>query len=289
MGAPDPTGQDWTDDEIDLIVADYMEMLSLELAGRQFVKAHRNAALQERTRRSRGSIEFKHQNISAALLKLGLPWIVGYKPMWNFQRRLVDGIERFIERRPDTLDVGVLLARKAERTSRGVAEEEALFIEMPPPLAAKDVEIPEALDRLVRRFDPAARDARNRVLGKRGEERIYLHERASLKTAGRDDLARRVKWVSEELGDGAGYDILSFDATGRERLLEVKTTVGHATTPFFLSESERSFSDERPDAFRLVRLYDFARVPRAFELKPPLASCVLLTPTNYRASFGSHD
>ena len=52
-----PAGSDWLDREIDLIVADYFDMLSLELAGRAFVKAQRNAALQELTGRSRGSIE----------------------------------------------------------------------------------------------------------------------------------------------------------------------------------------------------------------------------------------
>jgi hypothetical protein len=84
MSTADPTGTDWTDREIDLIVADYFDMLRLELAGQSYVKAHRNAALQELTRRSRGSIERKHQNISAVLVKLGMPWISGYKPLANY-------------------------------------------------------------------------------------------------------------------------------------------------------------------------------------------------------------
>lgn len=103
--------------------------------------------------------------------------------------------------------------------------------------------------------------------------------------AGRADLAGKVRWISEEDGDGAGFDVLSFNNDGRERCIEVKTTVGHLTTPFYLSENERAFSVERPDAFRLLRLYDFGRDPRAFELAPPLDSCLILKPTNYRASF----
>jgi hypothetical protein len=139
---------------------------------------------------------------------------------------------------------------------------------------------------LVRKFDPAARDARNRDLGRRGEERVVFSERARLSELGRDDLARKVRWVSEEDGDGAGFDILSFDGRGRERLLEVKTTTGHQTTPFFLTENERLLSIERPEAFRLVRLYDFVRTPKAFELVPPLEDSVMLRPVNYRAEFG---
>lgn len=94
-----------------------------------------------------------------------------------------------------------------------------------------------------------------------------------------------MRWVSAEDGDGAGYDIRSFDPAGAERLIEVKTTTGHKQTPFFISENERAFSEERPDAFRLVRLFDFARQPRAFELTPPLDEAVLLKAATWRAQF----
>ena len=63
--------RDWTAEEVGLIVADYVDMLRLDPAGQEFVKAERNRALQERLNgRNRISIEFKHQNISAVLLDL---------------------------------------------------------------------------------------------------------------------------------------------------------------------------------------------------------------------------
>lgn len=274
----DPTGLDWSDREIDLIVADYFDMLRMERAGQPYVKAERNRSLQELTHRSRGSIEFKHQNISAVLLKLGMDWISGYKPMANFQKSLISGIEHYLVHRTD------VLLPPAPAPIRGVAEDEVLFFEAPPKVTVTSPE-PESLTRLVRKFDPAARDAQNRALGKRGEERAFFSERSRLKAEGRTDLASKVRWISEEEGDGAGYDILSFDAKGMERLLEVKTTVGSDTTPFFLSENERLLSTERPAEFRLLRLYDFNRKPRAFELLPPLEHAVILEPTIYRASF----
>ena len=274
----DLAGSDWTDREVDLIVADYFDMLSLELRGEPFVKAQRNAALQDLTGRSRGSIEFKHQNISAVLLRLGMPWVRGYKPMANFQRALVDGVERYLAARPAVFEEPIPIAAVT-----GFGESEPLFFE-PPPTAGSEP-MPPPLERIVRKFDPALRDARNRALGKRGEERILLHEQAGLRAAGRADLARAVRWVAEEDGDGAGYDIRSFDLSGRERLIEVKTTVGTSTTPFFLTENERAFAEERPDAFRIARLYDFARQPRAFELAPPLEACVMLRPAVWRAGF----
>ena len=111
-----------------------------------------------------------------------------------------------------------------------------------------------------------------------------MHEQSELRTAGRDDLARKVEWTSEVRGDGAGYDIRSFEPNGNERLIEVKTTNGPAKTPFFLSENERAFSDERADAFRLLRLYGFIEKPCAFELRPPLSERLALNPVSYRAN-----
>jgi hypothetical protein len=280
MAEIDPTGSDWSDREIDLIVADYFDMLQLERLGQPYVKAERNRALQELTGRSRGSIEFKHQNISAVLyFKLGLDWITGYKPMANYQKALLGGIERYIDS-----NAGIFVTSPAT-VLEGVAEEGELFLEEPPQVT-QPVADPEPLVRLIRKFDPAARDARNRTLGKSGEERAYFSERARLKAQGRDDLAKKVRWVSEEDGDGAGYDILSFTATGARRLLEVKTTVGSQTTPFYLTENERLLSAECPDEFRLLRLYEFSRRPKAFQLAPPLESSVILSPANYKASFG---
>ncbi len=283
MNSGDPTGTDWTEREIDLIVADYFDMLRLELLRQPYVKAHRNRALQDLIGRSKGSIEFKHQNISAVLQVLGEPWIAGYKPRANFQRALVDGVERYLDR-PNAL----VRDAEAEKRVLEVAAESELYIE-PPPVVTLDTVTDagsEAINRLIRKFDAATRDARNRQLGHSGEERILRNEHARLIGAGREDLARKVRWVSEEDGDGAGYDILSFDAdTKCERLLEVKTTKGGQKTPFYLTENERLLSTERPNEFRLVRLYDFARTPRVFELAPPLEESVMLRPTTYRASF----
>src|ERR1700722_8411543 len=101
MSSADPTGKDWTPQEIDLIVADYFDMLSMELARHGYVKTQHNAELQRLTGRSHSSIEFKHQNISAVLLRLGMPWILGYKPMANFQNALIDGIDRYLGAKGD--------------------------------------------------------------------------------------------------------------------------------------------------------------------------------------------
>lgn len=138
---------------------------------------------------------------------------------------------------------------------------------------------------IARKFDVAARDERNRALGRAGEERVLTHERAVLKSAGRDDLARKVRWVSEEDGDGAGYDIASFTPDGRPRLIEVKTTNGWERTPFHITRNELAVAEDRRSEWSLLRLWNFAREPKAFALHPPLDAQVSLTATSFQASF----
>jgi len=162
----------WNDTEIDLIVADYFAMLADELGGEDFNKAEHNRALQDIIPRSRGSIEFKHQNISAVLLGLGQPWIEGYKPAANFQNALVDGVLRWLDARPDWLAT----KERAIQTSR-LREAPTLWIGPPPTQRNEPPPVdPEFMAAIGRKYDVAERDARNRALGKAGEEIVLQHE-----------------------------------------------------------------------------------------------------------------
>jgi hypothetical protein len=268
--------RNWTGEELDLIVADYFSMLSDEVAGIPFNKAAHNRVLRSKIDRSEGSIEFKHQNISAVLQQLGLPGIRGYLPAANYQKVMISAIDHYLAGNP--------VALHPERAVSGFAERPSLFVETPPtllPVAPRR----EDMQRLVRKFNPVERDFRNRKLGREGEELVLHFERERLEQRDRADLAKKIRWISEEDGDGAGYDILSFDEKGRERFLEVKTTVGSDITPFYITRNELSFSSERPDAFRLCRVFDFSIRPRMFELAPPLTDFVHLSPLSYEASF----
>jgi len=268
--------KDWTARELDLIVSDYFLMLSDEVAGIPFNKAHHNRLLRSKIDRSEASIEFKHRNISAVLEKLGLQKIKGYLPAQNFQAAIIDAIERHLVSNPT--------AQHPEALMGELSEPPQLFVESPPSLSPV-IPMNKDLERLVRKFNPVERDFRNRKLGREGEELVFQFERQRLQQEERVDLAKKVKWISQEEGDGAGYDILSFDRHGNERLLEVKTTVGSEVTPFYITRNELSLSSERPEAFRLCRVFDFSTRPRMFELAPPLERLVHLSPLSYEASF----
>ena len=276
----------WSPEENDLIVADYFAMLGEDVHARPYSKAeHRRALRPQLNGRSDGSIEFKHQNISAVLKGLGEAWIPGYKPAFNFQAALVDAVVRWLHRNP------AWLTRLPDlHLAPGMRETASIFINPPPTFSNQPP--PEELEQMLRiaqKYDVAERDERNRALGRAGEERVLEHEAASLRAAGRADLARRVRWISEEEGDGAGYDIASFRPDGQTRLIEVKTTNGWERTPFYISRNELSVAEERRSEWCLFRLWNFSREPRAFELFPPLDAHVTLTATMFQASFDKYN
>jgi len=276
MAQEDRFGLDWSDEELAFITADYFSMLRSELNGADYNKSAHRRSLIDRIGRTEGSVERKHQNISAVLNELALPTISGYKPLPNFQKSIIDAIDRYLTLNPQNLN--------PEPFAEGFNETPSLFTE-PAPILGPAPYRNEELARLVRKFDPVERDFKNRSLGKAGEALVFAFERQQLIEHGRADLARKVRWVSQEDGDGAGYDIRSYDPKGAERLLEVKTTNGLQTTPFYLTRNELSFSNERRQEFRICRLYDFSKQPKMFELEPPIEKLVRLEPISFSASF----
>ena len=242
----------WSDWEIDLIVADYFAMLSDELAGRDYSKSEHNREIQRQTGRSKGSVEFKHQNISAVLYYgFGQPWLSGYKPARNFQLALVDGVWRWLRDRPDWLPVADHFAERKHLAVREAGPDlnnqrigpdtVPLWIGPPPSKRNEPPPVdPEFMAAISQKYDVAERDARNRALGKAGERVIFEYERSNLIQAGKSLLADKVRWTSEQDGDGFGYDISSFDCDGRPRFIEVKTTNGWERTPFHI----RAFFDQ---------------------------------------------
>ena len=96
------TGSPWTRLEDEAAVADYLDMLVEELSGRPVNKAEHNRRLRAvLTERSKGSIEFKHANISAAMIDLGYRYVDGYKPRPNYQDLLRRVIEARMAARPE--------------------------------------------------------------------------------------------------------------------------------------------------------------------------------------------
>ena len=121
---------------------------------------------------------------------------------------------------------------------------------------------------------------------------VLEKEIQSLRDAGRHDLADKVVHVSKVEGDGAGHDVRSYDLEGSPKFIEIKTTKGPATTPFFISPNELVFSIQHPENYFLYRVYEFdveARVGKVFALRGDLSAQIDLVPTQYRAVVASSD
>nr|MDP9177199.1 hypothetical protein [Gemmatimonadota bacterium] len=207
---------DWSREEVEAVTADYIAMLLKELRREPYNKtAHRRKLALVLANRSDGSIERKHQNISAILISLGHPYISGYKPLGNYQRLLAEVMaERIATDRVLEATVSQAVAEPApvptvaDILSRlESAPQSAPFVY--PPVGDRKREL--------RQFPPPVnyleREARNASLGRAGEEFALNYERARLIQLGKDHLADRVEHIAL-VEDGRGFDIHSFEAGG---------------------------------------------------------------------------
>ncbi|MES3011743.1 MAG: DUF3883 domain-containing protein [Pseudomonadota bacterium] len=214
---------DWSREEVEAIVADYLEMLTLELAGQSYSKTLHRRRLQEKlNNRSDASIEFKHGNISAAMMDLGFPCIRGYKRRSNYQVLLATVAAEQV-RGKTVLDKVALAAVEQPALVPALTD----FAKVKSDAPQKENRATEAVNPLLFKAvkrDYLEREAQNRSLGLAGEEFIVQFEHWRLNQLGQARLADKVDHVSQSKGDGLGYDVLSFDADGKERFIEVKTT-----------------------------------------------------------------
>lgn len=274
----------WTNIEVELIVADYFVMLQKELTKVAFKKSeHRRALLPLLNNRSEGSIEFKHQNISAVLIRLGQPYIKGYLPRFNYQALLEDIVIQYLEnnhwinkefqgfvdrdiKRPiDTVDFEKLIQKAPElgevQESKGTYRRRAVKVNY------------------------LEKEQQNRSLGELGEQFVFEFEKWNLLKQGKHSLSDSVEWFAREQGDGLGFDILSKNLNGTDKYIEVKTTRLGKETPFYFSSNEFSFSIEHAKNFHLYRLYDFEDKVGMFTKNGSFKDICNYKATNYRGYF----
>ena len=279
-------GENWTRREVELAVADYLDMLILELTGFSYNKSQtrRNLLSKLNPGRTERSIESKRMNISAALLDIGFPCIDGYKPYSNYQIMLSEVVDKFVAEDlrikkvldqeviapieiPTVGDILKVLESPPEKESkkfRKIEDTEA----RPSPLGLNYLEV----------------DANNSILGAAGEEFCLRYEKARLIFEGASNLADRIEHVSNTVGPSAGYDIKSYDNNGKDRFIEVKTTKYGKRTPFFISPNEVRFSAKEDNKYHLYRLYKFVANPRLFALPGNVANSCELIPSQLKAT-----
>lgn len=280
----------WTLAEVEAAVSDYLDMLAAELRGDTVNKADHNRRLRQTiSSRSKGSIERKHQNISAVLIEIGYPYISGYKPLGNYQdllRKVVE--ERVLVAARQGLD-DIVTTAVSNEVLHPVLTGDVLGIEVPAPRRDSPYMSVRETAQQVRgwpRKNYLEMEAHNKSLGLAGERLVLEFEHKRLWTAGQRGLADRIEHVAQTQGDHLGFDIHSFEEDGRERLIEVKTTRFGVSTPFFVSSNEVNVSNHHHGEYHLYRVFDFTKSPRMFRLKGSLHETCRLKPTEFMAAVG---
>lgn len=285
-------GNGWNWLETEATVQDYFAMLMKEIKGEKYNKAqHGRNLLPKLNNRSKGAVEFKHQNISAVLIEMGQPYISGYKPAFNIQGQLKNVVLAHLAAHQQQLDA-LLLSAEATPTNNGKQEQTIQWQDV------LDTEIPERINQikeaprqyLARKANYTQREQNNRALGEQGEAFVIQFERQRFIQAGRPDLVEEVQWSSKEKGDGLGYDVRSLkwqngQPIDQEHHIEVKTTNSGKYQPFYISANELAYAKEHANRYSLYRVYDFNKQSRIFQLGGDITQYVHLTAQNYRAGF----
>ena len=273
----------WSNYEVELIVTDYFQMLSDELTGKPYKKSeHRKNLLPLLNNRSEGSIEFKHQNISAVLINFGQPYIKGYLPRYNYQKILEEIVINYLYNNLGIEDKFKQFADKDVHI-KSTVNFEKLIIE--PPVLVLVAEPSPSYHRSPIKVNYLEREQSNNKLGKSGEELVLHYEKWVLIKNGKDNLAELVRWISKEEGDGAGFDILSKNNNGSDKYIEVKTTKLGKETPFFFSRNELIFSQQHIKDFHLFRLFNFESEARMFTKIGGLDTICHSVPVSYKGYF----
>ena len=278
-------GSPWSRAEVEATVGSYFDMLDAGIRGETVNKTKsRNALLPLLSGRSPGAVERKHQNISAILIEENFPYISGYKPLGNYQGLLREVVlDQLLARRQTRL----LIESDAQRVPDVVRSTDLLEAWVEPPTPRPGMGRPPRAPTQVRApVDYLQLEARNRALGLRGEEFVLEFERARLLAAGKESLAAQIEHVSVKHGDGAGYDILSFDEDTRERLIEVKTTKFGEYTPFYASRNEVNVSKRESPSYHLYRVYEFGPAARLYMRRGALDTAFALESVSFLARVG---
>lgn len=272
---------EWSREEVTAVVDDYLVMLEFEFSGIPYNKAAHLRRLQTAlSSRSRGSIEFKRANISAALIDAGFRYIDGYMPRFNYQALVA---EVLADRLVNSKTLHTLAAFDADRPVVVPEVTDILSVLAPNPRLATSARKVSDAPQAFRVIDYLERESRNRSLGQAGELFALNYERARLISLGQEQLADKVEHVAQTEGDGLGYDILSFENTGAEILIEVKTTKYGVDTPFFVTRNEVAVSAQFADAYRVYRLHSFPTKPRLYTLHGSIEISCQLTSQSFLA------
>ncbi len=113
--------------------------------------------------------------------------------------------------------------------------------------------------------DYIAQHKSNIDIGMAGENFVLEYERECVRKYNLPE-DKEVVWISKDVGDGLGYDILSYDSQGNEIFIEVKTTPGDEKSSFYITANELLKSEQEKERYFLYRVFNFDEKKKQGEL-----------------------
>lgn len=127
-------------------------------------------------------------------------------------------------------------------------------------------------------------------LGDRGEKIVMDLEIKRLTDAGRKDLAEKIERVSLK-SDSLGYDILSFEADGTKRFIEVKATHAKVGSANFFYTANELRTAQKSENYFIYMVYDVtSESPKVWAINNPFNpenKNTIKVPINFRITINA--
>lgn len=287
----------WSYEQSELICTYYIEKLKEFIASREPQKqSEAKEFLMKTLNKSSKAVRLKLHHISSILVNSDLPYLEYFKPIPRAEIDLIDWNETNILKRilvdefnkPDFVKLLSALSSKENYTTE---VESTAVIESPPEedVFEHDVDNAEQSLRIRPKINYIEREIRNTKLGEAGEAWVINFEKQRLSSLGLNEMAEQVVWASKSIGDGLGYDLVSFDSNGDKIFIEVKTTCLGKYSAFYLTQKEISTSTKLKNRFFIYRVFDFDKEPKLYTINSNLEESLDLVATTFRATVKQND
>jgi len=217
------------------------------------------------------------------MIKLGLPYIRGYKPRDRFQNLLVERVINYLESNKPAWELKFQTFADETIIKPPTDLEFTKLVDTPP--ERKFIHAPKTIhSKRPFKINYLELEQQNVHLGISGEQLVLAYEKWQLQNQGKMALADQVEWIAEN-DDGAGFDILSKQSNGKDKYIEVKTTKLNKNAPFFFSKGEDEFSKRHSSSYNLYRVFGYTTVPKLFMLQGAFDDFCLKEAVQFKGSF----
>ena len=134
------------------------------------------------------------------------------------------------------------------------------------------------------KIDYETKQRRNADIGLRGEKLVMLYELERLEKLNSTLEPKHISLTD----DSKGYDIVSYDESGNEFYIEVKTTIGSIQSPFFVTKNEVDVSQQKGSSYVVYRLFNFnveKNSAEFYKIDGPLTNSFQLVPQTFKAYY----